>query len=50
MQPFFNQMPDGTSLAVRGLGDGIAHILKAHLRAREQREAEQAEAVESKAA
>ena len=49
MQPFFNQI-DGRSVAVLGLGDGIAHILKAHLRAREQREAEQAEAVESKAA
>ena len=35
MQPFFNQMPDGTSVAVLGLGDGIAHILKAHLKARE---------------
>ena len=48
MQPFFNQMPDGKSVAVLGLGDGIAHILKAHLWAREEREAEQAE--EEKAA
>ena len=40
MQPFFNQI-DGRSVAVLGLGDGIAHILKAHLRAREEREAEQ---------
>ena len=45
MQPFFNRLPDGTSVAVLGLGDGIAHILKAHLRAREA-----AEAVEAKAA
>ena len=29
MQPFFNQMPDGSTVAVLGLGDGIAHILKA---------------------
>ena len=48
MQPFFNQMPDGTSVAILGLGDGIAHILKAHLKAREERETEQA--VEAKAA
>ena len=48
MQPFFNQMPDGESVAVLGLGDGIAHILKAHLKARAEREA--AEAVEAKAA
>ena len=27
MQPFFNTMPDGKSVAVLGLGDGIAHIL-----------------------
>ena len=49
MQPFFNQI-DGNSVAILGLGDGIAHILKAHLKAREQRESERAEAVESKAA
>ena len=40
MQPFFNQI-DGKSVAVLGLGDGIAHILKAHVRAREQADAEQ---------
>ena len=49
MQPFFNQLDDGRSVAVLGLGDGIAHILKAHLRAREEREPE-AEPVEAKAA
>ena len=38
MQPFFNTMPDGRSVAVLGLGDGIAHILKAHLKAGEERE------------
>ena len=51
MQPFFNHMPDGKSVAVLGLGDGIAHILKAHLKAREEREAaETAEALEAKVA
>ena len=52
MQPFFNQLDDGRSVAVLGLGDGIAHILKAHLRAREEREAETAQeaAIEMKAA
>ena len=44
MQPFFNRMPDSRSVAVLGLGDGIAHILKAHLRAREEREAVEAKA------
>ena len=48
MQPWPNVMPDGTSVFVLGLGDGIAHILKGHVRAREEREA--GEAVESKAA
>ena len=40
MQPFWNKLGDGGSVAVLGLGDGIAHILKAHLKAREEREAE----------
>ncbi|MDE2861074.1 MAG: hypothetical protein OXL35_06255 [Chloroflexota bacterium] len=44
MQPFWNQLGDGRSVPVHGLGDGIAHILKAHLKAREEREAAQAEA------
>ena len=53
MQPFFNH--DGRtaeSVAVLGLGDGIAHILKAHLKATEEREAETAHeaATEIKAA
>ena len=47
MQPFFNQI-DGRSVAVLGLGDGIAHILKAHLKAREERAAEAA--IETEAA
>ena len=54
MAPFWNQMGDGRSVAILGLGDGIAHILKEHLKARERREAEQAEqemeAEEAKAA
>ena len=53
MQPFFNTMPDGKSVAVLGLGDGIAHILKAHVKAREEREAAEtaaAEALEAKVA
>ena len=44
MQPFWNSMGDGRSVPIHGLGDGIAHILKAHLKAREEREAAQAEA------
>ena len=38
MQPFTNQLDDGTPVWIRGLGDGIAHILKAHLRAKEESE------------
>ena len=50
MQPFFNKLEDGRSVAILGLGDGIAHVLKAHLRAREERESERAEAAAKKAA
>ena len=50
MQPFFNQMPDGRSVAVLGLGDGIAHILKEHLKAKRERETADVDAVEAKAA
>ena len=49
MAPFWNQL-DGKSVPVLGLGDGIAHILKAHVRARDEREAADVEAVEAKAA
>ena len=38
MQPFWNNLGDGRSVPVLGLGDGIAHILKAHLKARQERE------------
>ena len=55
MQPFWNTLGDGRSVPVLGLGDGIAHILKDHLKARKEREAAEAEAgqteeVEAKAA
>ena len=43
MQPFFNKLDDGRSVAVLGLGDGIAHVLKAHLREKEERQAAQLE-------
>ena len=45
MQPFWNTFPDGRSVSVLGLGDGIAHILKDHLRAKQERETAKAEAV-----
>ena len=48
MQPFYNVLPDGRSVPVLGLGDGIAHVLKAHQRAEEEREA--AQTLEVKAA
>ena len=38
MAPFWNNLGDGRSVPIHGLGDGIAHILKAHLKAREERE------------
>ena len=43
MQPFFNRLDDGRSVAVRGLGDGIAHILKPYVKAKEETEATGAE-------
>ena len=49
MQPFWNQLDDGRSVPVHGLGDGIAHILKGHLRAREEREAGETEQVKAAA-
>ena len=45
MQPFANQLADGTSVWVRGLGDGIAHILREHLRDKQERETAESEAV-----
>ena len=49
MQPFANQLADGTAVWVRGLGDGIAHILKAHATAKQERETAEAESVEQAA-
>ena len=43
MAPFWNNLGDGRSVAIHGLGDGIAHILKAHLKARQERELAEAE-------
>ena len=45
MQPFWNQLGDGRSVPVHGLGDGIAHILKEHLKAKQERKTTEAEAV-----
>ena len=43
MAPFWNQLGDGRSVPVLGLGDGIAHILRDHMKAREERERAAAE-------
>ncbi len=32
MQPFFNGMPNGASVPVLGIGDGIARVLNEHLK------------------
>ena len=50
MQPFWNDLGEGRSVPVLGLGDGISHILKSHLRAREQREQEEGQESDIKAA
>ena len=47
MQPFWNTLGDGRSVPVLGLGDGIAHILKSHLKAKEERETAQEVEVEA---
>ena len=46
MQPFFNQMPNGSTVAVLGLGDGIAHILKSHVKANKETDAKNVEVKE----
>ena len=43
MQPFWNKLDNGRSVPIHGLGDGIAHILRDHLKARNEREAAKAE-------
>ncbi len=48
-----NQLSDGSSIWVLGLGDAIAHILRGFLKARQQREEKQRgekEGTEAKAA
>ena len=50
MQPFYNVLPDDASVPVLGLGDGIAHVLKSHLKQRERLKEADTKAVESKAA
>ncbi len=44
MQPFWNRLGGGRSVAVLGLGDGIARVLKTHLKAGEGSQAKQVEA------
>ena len=36
MQPYYNVLADGASVPVLGLGDGIAHVLKSHVRAKDK--------------
>ena len=43
MQPWPNQLADGSHVFVPGLGDGIAHILKGLLKAKQEREEVQVE-------
>ena len=43
MQPWPNRLADGSTVSVRGLGDGIAHVLKGF--AKDGEETEVAEAV-----
>ena len=51
MQPFANQIGDGSSVWVLGLADAIAHVLKLHLKEQEERSGEVAvEEAETKAA
>ncbi len=44
MQPFWNQLGDGRSVPVHGLGDGIAHILKTYAKAGDETKVTNAEA------
>ena len=51
MQPFANQLSDGSSVWVLGLADAITHVLKLHLKEQEERSGEVAvEEAETKAA
>ena len=49
MQPFWNTLPDGRSVPVLGLGDGIAHVLKGHVKAKEEQNAAQTKPVKQAA-
>ncbi len=42
MQPWANQLDDGTTVWVHGLGDAIAHVLKGFLKSEEEVEATEA--------
>ena len=42
MQPWPNQLNDGTTVFVHGLGDAIAHVLKGFLKSEEEVEATEA--------
>ena len=44
MAPFWNQLGDGRSVPVHGLGDGIAHVLKTYVKAEEEGKATDVEA------
>ena len=46
MQPFANRMPDGATAWVLGLGDGIAHVLRAHVKADKEEGVVESEEVE----
>ena len=50
MQPFANQLSDGSSVWVLGLGDAIAHILRGFLQEREEKLRGEGEGTEAKAA
>ena len=45
MQPYFNPVPGGRSVAIMGLGDAISHVLRTHMK-----QGEKPEATEEKAA
>ena len=38
MQPFFNPVPGGRSVAIMGLGDAISHVLRTHMKQEEKPE------------
>ena len=50
MQPFANQLSDGSSVWVLGLGDAIAHILRGFLQERAEKQRGEGEGTEATAA